>query len=279
MMNIRHLNNKNIKRFILPAILALFVPQTALAEDDCTDAKQLVKGLKAFYGADASLKDVVDPVLKFSMQSVDETMEFSGLLYRDEEIEHRFDIDENGDVLGLEASVDKVSPKGELCILVDGNTIEDREESIALATASFIFPYKNTTGSLSMDELLEGAKDSSKVMKSLAPSGLGFFVPKMKSIVIMPVDDNEDLPVLTLMKKGEIVDVPEPVMLNSGQYYHLSDLKKTKADTFMISGNYALHANFDFKDEELIKAEAQRLEALANPDASTETDALTPPAE
>jgi len=254
---------------------ALGAPQTAVAEDRCTDAKQLVKAMKSFFQTDAKLTNVIAPTFDLSMTTEKDGPPLSGLLYRNDGEEHKFKIDENDRVLGLESAVDKLSPKGELCPLIDDELVDDADKNAVQASVSFTFPYLNQTGQLTADEVFEGAKDASKVMKSLAPGGLGFVVPKMKSLILSPIDLAGDAPPprLSFMKNGVAIDGPDPVWLNGSQYYHLSDIKKIKADMILIEGGYNLQSNFAFKDEELQAAETALLEKLANPDTD---DTSTP---
>lgn len=238
------------------------MPQIAIAKDDCTSAKQLVKALKGFYQTDAALKDIINPTFDLNMKSLGTSPKLSGMLYRDEEVTYQFDLAEDGSVVGLEDAASKLSPDGELCVLVDGKTVEDSEANVAEVNALFTFPYRNQSGTISLSELREGAKDGSKIMKSLAPTGLGFVVPKMKAIILSPATPLGDMPVMTFVKDGQNIGGPKPQRLGSQQYYHLSDIVKTKADNVVIIGKYKLDTNFAFKNKEIQAAEKARLKEL-----------------
>ncbi len=272
------LNKKHIFVLITAVSALISMPQTAIAKDDCTDAKQLVKALKGFYEADASLKDIINPKFDIKMRSLDGFPKLSGMLYRHKEVTHQFDLAKDGSVLGLEDAAGKLSPDGELCILVDGKTVEDSEESTAEANVLFTFPYRNQSGTISLSDLREGAKDGSKIMKSLAPTGLGFVVPKMKSVILSPAKTGGDVPVMTFVKDGQNVDGPAPQRLGARQYYHLSDIVKTKADEVVIIGDYKLDTNFAFKDKAIQSAENRRLERLESqePDTPAPSDTSEP---
>ncbi len=258
----KKLKIKNSTPFIIALLSVVTMPQIAFAKDDCTEAKQLVKAMTAFFKASPDLKNVIDPQFKLSMSGVNDNPDPSGMLYRHEGNERRFDVDEAGEIIGLEAAVDELSPKGELCLLIDGQTVEDKDESVANVNVLMTFPYKNDTGKFSLSELREGAKDGSKVMKSIAPTGLGFVVPKMKSIILSPAKTGGDVPIMIFVKDGQNIDGPKPQRLGARQYYHLSDIVKTKADEVVITGDYKLDTNFAFKDEDIQEAEKRRFERL-----------------
>ena len=279
-MKARRLKNKNTLGLIAAIAALISMPQAAIAKDDCTDAKQLVKALKGFYQADASLKDIINPTFDIKMRSLDGFPKLSGMLYRHEEVTHQFDLAEDGSVLGLEDAAGGLSPDGELCILVDGKTVEDSEDSTAEANVLFTFPYRNQSGTISVSDLREGAKDGSKIMKSLAPTGLGFVVPKMKSVILSPAKTGGEVPVMTFVKDGQNIDGPAPQRLGARQYYHLSDIVKTKADEVVITGDYKLDTNFAFKDKDIQAAEKRRLERLETQKTDTpEPSDISEPAE
>ena len=242
---------------------AMLTAQPAMAEDSCTNAKNLSNALKAFYKADPSFKDVIDPQFLLAIHADEGLPTITEIMYRDDTQKRRFDMDEYGNVLGLEAAVDMISPDGEICSMVDGVIVQKQKDPKTSVSVSMTFPYRNQTGNLLMRELAEGAKDGSKIMKSLAPTGLGLFVPKLKSVVVSPASKDAALPVLSLLKKGKPVDAPKAAMLDRDQYYILSQLKKTKADSVMVSGDYILRASFEFKAEDIEKAEEKRLADLA----------------
>jgi hypothetical protein len=177
-----------------------------------------------------------------------------------------FAVAETGEVLGLEQAVD-FNKEGKLCKLINGALVEDVDEDTATASMSFTFPFKTLSGEHSYEELKEGAKDGSKVMKGLAPGGLGFVVPGLKSIAVRPAEKDGEIPVLTFLKKGEPVDAPDIASLGALQMFKLNDMRKIRADSLRIEGNYIMEAGFNYNPEDIAKAKAQMAEAEAAADA------------
>jgi len=64
---------------------------------------------------------------------------------------------------------------------VNGELVEDTGEDTASVSMNFTFHFRDTSGAHNIEVLKEGLKDGSKVMKSLAPGGLGFVVPAAAS--------------------------------------------------------------------------------------------------
>jgi len=111
--------------------------------------------------------------------------------------------------------------------------------------------------------LKEGAKDGSKIMKGLAPGGLGFVVPKLKAISLSPPEEMEQKPVYEFTRKDQPVAV-NASPIGKTTLIRLKDIKASKADLMTISGAYRLEATFKFNPEDIAKAEAKRLSEEMN---------------
>lgn len=244
----------------LLVLCLLGLPSTVLAKPDCTEAKDLIGVVKTFYQADEDVKNIISPTFKMVIKGQGEHPDPDGIRYIFEEEVIDLAVSNEGEVLGLEQAVD-FDKNGKLCKLIDGKLVDESGEDTASANMSFVFPFKTLEGEHNFDELKEGAKDGSKVMKGLAPSGLGFVVPGLKSIMIKPAEKNGVQPVLTFVKKGETVEGPEISSIGPVQMFKLKDMKKMKADKIRISGDYVMEANFNYDDEDIERANAKLAEA------------------
>jgi len=254
---------------LIPLISLLAIPAAAFAEPDCTEAKDLIGLVKTFHQADADRTNIITPTFKMEIKGQGDHPDPDGIRYVYEETSLDLAVSESGEVLGLEQAVD-FHKDGKLCKLVGGELVEEVDEDTAMASMSFTFPFKALSGEHSYNELREGAKDGSKVMKGLAPGGLGFVVPGLKSIAVRPAEKEGVTPTLTFLKKGEVVAAPEITSVGSVQMFKLKDMKKIKADTLRISGAYAMEAGFNYDPEDIAKAKARMAEAEANVEGTKE---------
>ena len=164
----------------------------AFASEPCTDAKDLVKVAQNFYGDNPELTNIITPTLELAIKGLNGAPAPTAILYRfegDEEIVPIID----GRLAGFD-KIAKWSKDGEMCRMIDGELAPVTEGNSAEASMSFSFPYKRVDGVFSVDEIKEGAKDGSKVMSGLAPGGLGFVVPGLKSLSLTPVEGVETKP-------------------------------------------------------------------------------------
>lgn len=240
-------------KFAFPLICLLAVPMAAFAEPDCTDAKDLIGLVKKFHQADAEQTNIITPTFKMEIKGQGGHPDPDGIRYMFEGESLDLAVSETGEVLGLEQAVN-FNKDGKLCKLVGGALVEDIDEDTAMASMGFTFPFKTLTGQHSYDELREGAKDGSKVMKGLAPGGLGFVVPGLKSIAVRPAEKDGEIPVLTFLKKGEPVNAPDIASIGSVQMFKLKDMKKIRADSLRIEGAYVIEAGFNYSAEDIAKA-------------------------
>jgi len=56
--------------FVLAISLLTLTPAQGRAEESCTQAKDLVKAVKAFYGNKADLTDTIDPQLNINLKGI-----------------------------------------------------------------------------------------------------------------------------------------------------------------------------------------------------------------
>jgi len=239
----------------LAIVLVGLVPIPAFAETDCTGAKDLVNMVQSFYQADSDRVDIIKPEFNLQLKPIGDNPAPSGLRYIYEGLSVDLLVDEDGNVQDMEKAV-SFDKAGELCKLVEGKPTEKSEEPTVQANMSFGFPFIKTSGSHSVADLIEGAKDGSKIMNTLAPGGLGFMVPSLKAIIVSPVDKDGETPVLRFMDGQNLTRGPKITTVKKNQLFKIKDLKKSNVDRLEISGPYRLIASFDF-DEEEIKQEAE----------------------
>ncbi len=249
-------------KIIAGCVMSLCLPVTAFAKDDCTKAKDIINVVKSFHAPKAELVDKINVDLNLSLKAIGDYPEPTGLLYRYEDEKVILNLDKDGRVLGLEKAV-AFNKDGELCKLVNGQVSIDDGEDSTQANMSFKFLYPDGGGSHAMADIYEGAKDGSKIMKGLAPGGLGFVVPSLKTLMVKPKDEDGAQPRIRFVKNGVDVKTPMPAKLGKAHFYKLKDIKATKADTVLIEGEYILEANFKISDKDIAKAQAE-LEAKAD---------------
>ena len=240
-------------KLVLGVLIAGTFPAQALAETDCMEAKDLVNMVQSFYQADADRVDVIKPEFNLKLKPLGDNPAPTGLRYIYENQEIDLSIDAKGNVQNMEKAL-AFSKDGQLCKLIEGEIVGKSEEPTVQANMTFSFPFINTSGSHSADELVEGAKDGSKVMNTLAPGGLGFMVPGLKAISVTPAQPDGDVPVLRFMEGETLTRGPEVSRVKKSQFFKIKDLKKSRADRLDISGDYRLIATFDYDSEDIKKA-------------------------
>lgn len=228
----------------------------AFAGESCRSAKDLVKVAQNFYGDEAELRNVITPQIDMTLKGINGAPDPTALLYRFEGEEHTLPI-VDGKLTGLEKAA-AWSKDGEMCRLVDSELAPTTVGDSAQASMSFTFKFNRTDGEFTIDELKEGAKDGSKVMKGLAPGGLGFAVPGLKALSLQAPEGVDTKPEYEFTRKGETVSVKAST-IGKTTLFRLKDIKSSKADRLKITGDYLLNATFKFDPEDIAVAEAKRL--------------------
>ena len=182
----------------------------------------------------------------------------SGLEYRNEDQSVVFETDENGFLMNIERMVE-VPSQGELCLLVDGALIPKQKDKVASMSLQFNFPFlPREAGDYPVSILREGMQDGGRIMKSVAPRGLGFMVPTLKTLIIRPMEKGGALPKVVLLKQDKPLSKHQPVVIGRSIYITTSTLKKSKADLLKIDGPYEMSASFKVDLNELAKLEKER---------------------
>jgi len=248
---------------VLASFATIIVPGGAAAKDACTNAKDMIKVVKNFYSPKPELSDKIRPEVKLAIKALDGYPDPNGLLYRYGATEVKLDLDKEGFVLDLTKALD-FNEEGELCKLVEGTVPLGEEGDTTEAHMGFEFIYPGTNGTYQMADIYEGAKDGSKIMKSLAPGGLGFVVPSLKMLMLNPVDESAATPHIKFFKNEVELSIPKSVFIGKTQLFRFKDIKSSKADRLQIYGPYKLEAMFNLKDKDIAKAQAE-LEAENKP--------------
>lgn len=242
-------------RFLLIAVF-IMTATPAFAGEACRSAKDLVNVAQSFYGDAPQLKNVITPNIEMTLKGINGAPDPTAMLFRYEGEEHTLPI-VDGKLIGLEKAA-AWSKDGEMCRLVDGELAPTTEGDSVQASMNFMFKYNRTDGEFTIDELNEGAKDGSKVMKSLAPGGLGFAVPGLKAISLRPPEGVDTKPEYEFTRKDEPVRV-KASPIGKTTLFRLKDIKSSKADRMTIAGDYVLNATFKFDPEDIATAEAKRV--------------------
>lgn len=245
-------------KIIIGALCFAATISPAQAEEACTSAKDMIRMVKAFYGAEADLIDIINPTVQMKFSGINGNEPPDQILYRFEDHELYLDIDEEGLLQGFD-KLKSASKSGELCRINDGEIAQKGDEDSTSVNMMFEFPFRRADGNFEVSELREGAKDGSKIMKGVAPGGLGFVAPGLKTIILRPADKDGAMPNFEFLKNGKAVSVNMSTF-GKGRFFRLKDIKSSKADRFKITGDYSLEATFKIDPEALAAAEAKRLE-------------------
>lgn len=246
-------------KILLVTVLSL-ASSPVFAGEPCRKSKDLINLAQAFYGDTPELRNVITPNINMALKGINGAPDPSAMLYRHEGKSHILPVID-GKLTGLEQAA-KWSKDGEMCRMVEGDIAPATEGDTVEVSMNFSFKFNRTDGVFAVDELKEGAKDGSKIMNGLAPGGLGFAVPGLKSISLHPAKDSATKPVYEFRRKGEVVKVKASPIGNT-TLFRLKDIKSSKADMFTITGPYQLFATFKFDPEDIAKAEAKRIAEMA----------------
>lgn len=247
-------------KLLLSSMILLGLSTSAYAEESCTDAKDMIRMVNAFYDANEDRVDVITPTVAMQFEGVNGHAIPDQMLYRHQDETIYLEINEEGQLEGIESLV-SASKKGQLCRVVDGVVPQKMEENTTSVNVDFMFPFNRDDGQFTVSELIEGAKDGSKVMSGVAPGGLGFVVPGLKTIVLRSPEEGAPIPDFSFTRKDKAVEVAGTVY-DGSLFIRLKDIKSAKADKLSIEGDYVLAAMFKFDPDELLELEAKRLAEL-----------------
>ncbi len=245
----------NLRALAITAAL-MAAPLSASAEPDCSEAKDLLKLVDAFYDADPKHTNIIKPELTLALTALEGFERPDGIRYIYEGESTDLIIDEEGFIQNLESML-AFNDDGKLCKLVDGALVEETEEDSVALNMSFSFNFRDNDGTHDFETLREGLKDGSKIVKALAPGGLGFVVPSLKAIMVFPAAEEGEAPAVSFMSKGQSVKGPDIAVIGNVQMFRLKDLKKQKIEEIQISGDYRLEGQFDYDEKDIAEARAE----------------------
>ena len=212
----------------------------AFAGEPCRSAKDLVNVAQNFYGDNPELTNIITPEVELVLEGINGSETPTAMLYRYQGEEHSLPV-VDGRLLELEKAV-SWSKKGEICRVVNGELAPATEDNSTSVRTSFSFPYKRSDGVFTVDEIKEGAKDGTKAMRSLAPGGLGFVMPSLKTIALGHAEDGGPKPTFEFLRKGKPVTV-QSSPIGEETLFRIKDIKSSKADMMSITGQYILSAD------------------------------------
>lgn len=230
-------------------------PISAMAKPDCTAAKDMIGLIESFYAADPEVTNIIDPQVVMAMSAIEGFPAPDGIRYQYEGVTQDLLLDENGVVQDVQKAL-SFNEDGQLCKLVNGELVEDTGEDTASVSMNFTFHFRDTSGAHNIEVLKEGLKDGSKVMKSLAPGGLGFVVPKLKAFAVRPKEEGGAVPMVTFMSGEDPVTDVEIANVGSTQLFKMKALKKAKIESLQIEGDYTLMGQFNYDADDIAKAQA-----------------------
>jgi len=233
--------------FIGSAVCAALITNTAFASETedvaagikCIPAKKIIKLMRKFDGMKPEKKDTVSVIPKMQLIANEGATLPDRVYVREGTTEHRFNMDEDGVVTDF-ARIGSLSKKGVLCMQGQqfiGKT--DNEFGINLSMA-FDVKFKNTSGTHSMAELIDGTKDGKSHFKKMFPGPMALMVPKMTHVgVVYLVEDDAGAslaPQIYATKDG--AKIPGLLVKNFGGMLvvGLEDLQNLGADGLKIEG-------------------------------------------
>lgn len=155
----------------------------------CLSAKKIIKLTRKFDTLKPAKKDTVHAVPQMKLSSVGGGKLPERVYFRTGTAETAFNMDADGWVTDFDR-IGTMDKKGELCM--QGEHLADRENKQAGINVSMDFDvvFKNTSGTHSMAELVDGTKDGKSHYKKMFPGPLALMVPKMSHVgVVYQVED------------------------------------------------------------------------------------------
>jgi hypothetical protein len=242
-----------VRKFLIGvAICMVLLAKTSAASETedmaagvkCMPAKKIIKLIRKFDDMKPEKKDTVSVTPTMQLKAdVGRTLP-ERVYMRSGTIEHIFNIDKDGMVTDFSrlGSMDK---NGELCIQ-DQQLIgkEDSESGIQMAM-DFGINFKNTSGTHTIAELVDGAKDGKSHYKKMMSGPLAILVPKMTHMGVMYLDENNEFApkpaLIYAAKNGKIIEGLEVEKFGDMFVVGLEDLQNLGADGLKIDGgNYRL---------------------------------------
>ena len=177
---------------ISAAICATFVANNTLASEaedmaagiKCMPAKKIIKMTRKFDKLKPEKRDTVGAVPEMKLSTTGDGTLPDRVYFRTETAEQAFNMDADGSVTDFDR-IGTMDKNGELCI--QGKHFADKDgkgyKKIGInLSMDFDVLFKNTSGTHTIAELLDGAKDGKSHYKKMFPGPMALLVPKMTHV-------------------------------------------------------------------------------------------------
>ena len=221
-------------RYILFAAGVMLLGSTNFAQaadtspsEKCFPAEQVTKMFKKIDSLKASRRDSVDTMVQAFFVNVDARTEPMTFSIKDGDQRDDFIVKEDGTIVDFYRKTRSLDEDAEFC----GTTRADGKIGFGMGTD---VQFKNTSGTHTMAEIIDGVRDGKSHYKKTVPGPMAMFVPKMTH-VMLTYDDLDTVPNVTAMAAG----AAQPVSMEMFGKAHVIDLETLKtmgADTLVIGG-------------------------------------------
>jgi len=202
----------------------------------CLPANKIIKLASKFDSMKPEKKNTVSVTPEMQLTASEGTTLPERVYFRAGTSEHKFNMDKDGVVTDF-ARIGTMNKKGELCMQGQQFIGKAEGESGMNLSISFDIRFKNSSGSHSLAQLIDGAKDGKSYYKKMFPGPMSIMVPKMTHVGITYLDNLETAkPNIYAAKAGNKIDDLLVEQLSSMYVVSIKDLKNLGADTLKIDG-------------------------------------------
>ena len=156
----------------------------------CLPAKKIVKLLRKFDGLKPEKRDTVSAFPEMQLTSSEGGSLPERIYFREGTAEHKFNMNKDGVVTDF-ARIGTMNKKGELCMQGQQLIGKAKGASGIDLSMNFDIRFKNTSGSHTVAELIDGTKDGKSHYKKLFPAPMSLMVPKMTHVGINYHNDSD----------------------------------------------------------------------------------------
>lgn len=183
--------------FVVGGLCVALISHTALASDaadmaagiKCIEARKIIKMTRKFDELKPAKKDTVNTVPSMKLTASKGAALPERVYFRNGKTETLFNMDKDGWVTDFDR-ISTMVKKGEMCMQGKQFASKKGEQSGINLSIDFDVLFKNTSGTHTMAELLDGAKDGKSHYKKMFPGPMALMVPKMTHVgVVYKVED------------------------------------------------------------------------------------------
>ncbi len=234
--------------YVSVAISAAFASSTAHASEaadlaagiKCMPAKKIIKLTRKFNKLKPEKRDTVGVVPEMKLTTTGESELPERVYFRTGAVEEAFAMDADGWVTDF-ARIATMDKEGDLCMQDEHFAGKKDEDAGINLSIDFDVLFKNTSGTHTLAELLDGAKDGKSHYKKMYPGPLALMVPKMTHVGVVYLVEDAALASLTpqifATKDGQ--KITGLAVENFGGMFvvGIEDLQNMGADGLKIEGN------------------------------------------